>query len=276
MYGLHSTSTCIVRVLVEDLKVLLVTALLPVVPVSTPPVNVNSNYNYRLGFDSNGASLAFGLATSTSAYDLLSIPAANYGVNFLDGNWHHVAAVYDGVNRSVYIDGVLSGTNTKTGNILSNGSRNTIGNSITNGTTPFAGNIDEVRFWTKALTACDINTNKNCELPAGQTNLFAYYKFNSGEANLMNTTVTTAVDSSGNSRTGTLAGFALTSSAASNWTAPGGVVTGTSCGISGLQTTQTFCNQATVADLVVTGQGIQWYNTATAGSALWPTTVLQT
>ena len=40
------------------------------------------------------------------------------------------------------------------------------------------------------------------------------------------------------------------------------------------QTTQTFCNTATVADLDATGTGVQWYTAATGGTALTETSVL--
>ncbi len=39
-------------------------------------------------------------------------------------------------------------------------------------------------------------------------------------------------------------------------------------------TSQTFCTSGTVADLVATGSGLQWYSAATGGSALASTTVL--
>ncbi|RZJ73438.1 MAG: hypothetical protein EOO45_10075, partial [Flavobacterium sp.] len=40
------------------------------------------------------------------------------------------------------------------------------------------------------------------------------------------------------------------------------------------ETTQTFCNAATVADLDATGTGVQWYTAATGGTAIAETTVL--
>ena len=38
-------------------------------------------------------------------------------LNLLDGNWHHVCAVYDGSHKLLYIDGVLNASVAATGNI---------------------------------------------------------------------------------------------------------------------------------------------------------------
>ena len=114
------------------------------------------------------------------------------------------------------------------------------------------------------------------QIPTGQTGLVAYYKFNQGFALSNNTSVNTLTDSSGNSNTGTLNGFALTGST-SNWVAPGGVVTGSSgpAPVSAASP-QVFCSSATVASLSATGSNIKWYSVATGGTALVATTVLGT
>ncbi len=138
--------------------------------------------------------------------------------------WQHVAGVWDGSSLYIYIDGVLKGTTTGvTGSNFA-----FTNNNVVIGTNsypePFAGSIDELRIWNRALNQCEIQNNMNAELPSGQTGLLAYYKFNQGVGAGNNTTITSLSDSSGNNYNGTLNNFSLTGST-SNWVNPGGVVT---------------------------------------------------
>jgi parallel beta-helix repeat protein len=139
--------------------------------------------------------------------------------------WQHVAGTWDGTVASIYVNGVLSGTTTPAISTLGNAGSNPAwigGNTINEN---FTGNIDEVRIWNVARTQCDINTYKNCEIPTTATGLLANYHFNQGVDAGTNTSVTTLTDASGNTNTGTLTNFTLTSTT-SNWVAPGGVVSG--------------------------------------------------
>ncbi len=43
----------------------------------------------------------------------------NPGINIFDGQFHHVAATYDGSVKKLWLDGVLIGSQAATGNILS-------------------------------------------------------------------------------------------------------------------------------------------------------------
>jgi hypothetical protein len=72
-----------------------------------------------------------------------------------DGSWHHVAVVHSGSTATFYKDGVANGTvsagalNTTTTTPLSIGSWNGV-------TSNFAGTIDEVTVWNRALSADEI------------------------------------------------------------------------------------------------------------------------
>jgi hypothetical protein len=78
-----------------------------------------------------------------------------------DGQWHHIAATYDGAFQKIYMDGTLEVSATKTG---SSGAENTypilIGNNGQfhggSDNRTFNGNIGEVAVFTNALTASDI------------------------------------------------------------------------------------------------------------------------
>lgn len=135
-----------------------------------------------------------------------------------DGNWHHVACVYDPAATkqiSLYVDGVVDTAgnipttiNTSSGNLQ-------IGRRVDN-SRHFEGHIDEVRVWNIAKTATQISALKDEEICANQTGLVAYYRCNEGTANGSNTAVTTLMDNSSSSNNGTLTNFGLNGSS-SNW-----------------------------------------------------------
>ena len=82
----------------------------------------------------------------------------------VDGNWHHLVGVYNGINTNnglqLYIDGQLAASNNAPASLLSNthvislGSRE---NTSTSGyTLPLYGALEEVQIYDRALTAADV------------------------------------------------------------------------------------------------------------------------
>ncbi len=141
--------------------------------------------------------------------------------------WHHIAMTRKSGLVSIYVDGVLETSGTSTANV-NNAYVSTLGYSVCtnqNGSLYFAGDMDELRVWSRALCASELTANKGCGLSnTGQTGLVALYHFDQGSVNFNNTGVTTLTDNSGNSNNGTLVNFAL-SGTTSNWVA--GTVSGT-------------------------------------------------
>jgi hypothetical protein len=136
------------------------------------------------------------------------------GIAINDGNWHHVAATYDGTTVKIYIDGALVASTTKTLNTIS--SEFSIGyRGVGNPSEYFNGDIDEVRIWNIVRTQSEISANQSAEISSSTSGLISYYKFNQGTANGTNTSVTTLTDELG-INTGTLHNFALTGTT-SNW-----------------------------------------------------------
>lgn len=86
------------------------------------------------------------------------------GIPINDGNWHFACATYDGATTvKYYVDNVLKGTQSATMNWLSNNIR--IG-YLDNNDDPFPdqnfiGNVDEVGYWQRALSATEITTLYN-------------------------------------------------------------------------------------------------------------------
>lgn len=145
-------------------------------------------------------------------------PAYTVANNINDGNWHHLAAVRNGNNFKIYLDGnLIKDQNVST---ALNITAFRLGTSWVSPGTGFYwdGKLDEVRIWNTARTEAQIDPYINCSLAScNQTNLRAYYKFNQGIANGNNPGTTTLTDCTANNLNGALTGpFALTGSS-SNW-----------------------------------------------------------
>ncbi|HPS55548.1 MAG TPA: hypothetical protein PLP05_08120 [Sedimentisphaerales bacterium] len=73
-------------------------------------------------------------------------------MNVFDFQWHHVAAVYDGVSESIYVDGTLDKTRTASGSIKPNNEKVWIGNASMLTDAAWSGEIDDVRIYSRALS----------------------------------------------------------------------------------------------------------------------------
>lgn len=119
------------------------------------------------------------------------------------GQWYHIAAVIDPVyGMRLYVDGVLQSDQNPTISptaILSE--ETSIGRAGNLSNSHFSGNIENVRFWTRALNSSEIIA-KRCILnldPSQEIGLKANWRFNEGIGNI-------ATDSSSNNNPGNIAG----------------------------------------------------------------------
>ncbi|MFK7756371.1 MAG: LamG-like jellyroll fold domain-containing protein [Flavobacteriales bacterium] len=141
--------------------------------------NVFISGSGQLGFSST--------ASGSSTHNMYSGSTGSLN----DGNWHHIAVVYDGTDKIAYADGVEIGRASNphggnalgTGNaryaFLGDGSEAASFNSSRNNIY-YEGALDEVRYWSTARTASDINSYKNVLLTGSESGLVAYYDFNDG------------------------------------------------------------------------------------------------
>ncbi len=75
---------------------------------------------------------------------------------FSSNTWYHLAVVYDGANVKFYINGSMLQSFAKTGNCTPNSIPLQLGCDAS-GTNRFTGSMDEVRVYTRALTAAEVN-----------------------------------------------------------------------------------------------------------------------
>jgi len=122
----------------------------------------------------------------------------------LDSTWNHIAATFASDSISLYINGTVDATPTKT----TDGTVNTLFNNTVddiniadnnNDNTDFVGNIDEVSMWDAELTSTDISNIFNSGVPADlsahakSANLVGWWRCGDGD------TFPTIIDQQSNS-----------------------------------------------------------------------------
>ena len=113
--------------------------------------------------------LQFVMNTGSIARKLNSVSTLTAGV------WYHLAAVWDGAAMRLYVNGVLDATLNVSGTpILS--AAFSMGRNYANSRC-LDGSLDEVRVWTRALSATEIAANP-CAVAPNARNLEGYWKLN--------------------------------------------------------------------------------------------------
>ncbi len=77
-----------------------------------------------------------------------------------DGQWYHVAAVYDQMSMRIYVNGVLDASQAYTAAVATNNAPLIIGSYFSPGYS-FRGLVDEVSLYSRALTATELSTIVN-------------------------------------------------------------------------------------------------------------------
>ena len=103
----------------------------------------HTNSEYRLKFQTSGQILFLQNADGDSQ-------VADLGTNIVGTGWHHLCLVRSSGTITTHLDGVIVDTNSRTGNINSNGNDLLIGK---NGISYFDGKLDEIAFWNAALSS---------------------------------------------------------------------------------------------------------------------------
>jgi len=101
------------------------------------------------------------------------------GMTMNAGEWYHVAGVYDGATMKIYVNGVEQNAIAQTGAFDISASSFKIG--AWSGGGNWNGSIDEVRVWDDARTQTELRENLHLTLKGSESNLLAYYQFNSDD-----------------------------------------------------------------------------------------------
>ncbi|MEW7291134.1 LamG-like jellyroll fold domain-containing protein [Aquimarina sp. 2304DJ70-9] len=178
----------------------------------------DGNNGWRINLDGGRIEFYY-YASATNYITRLLSPATKVD----DGEWHHVAVTLNSGNARCYIDGTLARSTGWVGTATATTTTADIQLGYAVADTPsgdtggyFNGQLDELRIWTKTLSAFEVSELNGCTADMSQTDLVARYNFNTGISGADNSGLTTLADGSGNSYNGTLINFAL-SGATSNW-----------------------------------------------------------
>lgn len=132
-----------------------------------------------------------------------------------DGNWHHYFVTYDGTTARFYKDGVLTTSNSYTGNWSTGSKTFYLGGDAS---FPLNGVLDDARIYNYALSSGQVTQVLNAGHPAPGSPLgspIGYWKFNEGYS-------TTAYNSGNTSGiNGTLTNMSSPATSTSGWTNSG-------------------------------------------------------
>ncbi len=94
-----------------------------------------------------------------------------------DLEWHHLAAVHDGSNMTLYLDGDPVGNNMNSAPLVASMNLVFGKNSPLADSSYFHGRLDDFRYWTVARNQEEIRLNDQRTLNGEEPGIFAYWKF---------------------------------------------------------------------------------------------------
>lgn len=90
-------------------------------------------------------------------------PVSVSGAAVAQNTWTHLVGVYDGTNVLLYVNGALAGSAAATGTVATNSLPWTIGKTAGAASGYFTGNIDEVKIYSRALSANEVSAEYNAQ-----------------------------------------------------------------------------------------------------------------
>jgi hypothetical protein len=122
-------------------------------PQNYAPVGKEPLYRFIIG---KGGSGHFVVATAANGWYSAGTVASGAGIT--QGEWHHLAGIYDGNKVRFYVDGKLAGEGPQNiaGDILDNAAGFTIAKTTANNVDFFAGVIDDIAVFKIAISEEDI------------------------------------------------------------------------------------------------------------------------
>ncbi len=142
---------------------------------------------FMRGNASGGNELYFGFENATTLQAILDNGNSVYysgDIDFTDGEWHHVALVYDTTQLLCFVDGAAYGDPAAMAVTLDFGNSQALIGADFDGFNSYPGNyykghIDDVRLWNVARTPAQIMAGKDAEISSSSPGLAGYWMLNS-------------------------------------------------------------------------------------------------
>jgi len=146
--------------------------------------NSSGGYALSLGDPGSGRLRFYTRGVSPISLD---VPAAN---SLTLGEWSHVAVVHNATagTKQIYINSILVASATYTGTLANAAGPSSIGgetNASSESGNRFDGQIDEVSFWTAALTQTNLRDNMCKKLIGSEANLIGYWRFDESSGSIL-------------------------------------------------------------------------------------------
>jgi hypothetical protein len=125
-------------------------------------------------------------------------------INFETNKWYHLAVVFDGVQKRLYINGVLDASAAFSGPLLENNFKLAFGGNTEQADRGFKGQLEAVRVWSEPRTVEEIRAQIDRDLRGNESGLLGEWRFNEASG-------ATANDSSQGAHPGTLLNMNTTS-----------------------------------------------------------------
>lgn len=158
------------------------------------------------GNDIGGLILNSGKLTVDLSCDFGCLTESN-ALSLSSGTWYHIATVFNNGYWDFYVNGVAQGTN-----VPDQGALTSVPDyaalSVTNllfgaqnhsSVDDFVGSLDDIRLWSTARTATQIQNNRSHELVGNEAGLIGYWKLNESSGSVVNDSQTNSTVRQGTS-----------------------------------------------------------------------------
>lgn len=136
--------------------------------------NSSGRKGYYVQYSYGANKLTAGIGRSNNSWGSITASTPSW----TSGQWHHFALTYSTASDSLklFVDGAFAGATVVPDPVFSNNDL-CLGGSDFYQANAFKGALDEIRLWSKELSAADIRQNMHRNVAANAASLSAYYKF---------------------------------------------------------------------------------------------------
>ncbi len=98
----------------------------------------------------------------------------------VNNTWQHIASTWDGATWRNYLNGVLVGSGSWNGPLVTSSATFTLGSNSDSDSTHFSGGLSEVRVWNTARSLAEIQTDMNASLTGTEAGLAGSWPLDDG------------------------------------------------------------------------------------------------